>query len=272
MKKSFDDLRIALIGSGKMGDTIVSGLLMKNPSMKSHVRMSDPSDIRLNEIQEKHGVATFKDNAASIKDADMVIICVKPQNTEEVFKEIGSLLNEKQILVSIMAGVKIARIEKYLSGPVPVIRAMPNTPSQVFEGMTALARGTHASLEHVDLTQNLFQVVGRTVLLDEQYFDAVTGLSASGPAFIYIIIEALADGGVKCGLPRAVAFQLAAQMTLGAAKMVVETGQHPAVLKDHVTTPAGCTIDGILKLEEGGVRIALIKAVTEAIKRAGELG
>lgn len=272
MNKSFDDQHISLIGAGKMADTIVSGMLMKHPQMKNRICMSDHAENRLKEMQDKHGVKTCRDNSSAVKDADIVIVCVKPQNTADVFDEIGGLLNENQILVSIMAGVKINTMETRIPKPVPVIRAMPNTPAQVFEGMTALAAGSHATSADMEITARLFQVVGRTVMLDEQYFDAVTGLSASGPAFIYIIIEALADGGVKCGLSREVAFQLAAQMTLGASKMVVETAHHPAVLKDHVTTPAGCTIDGILKLEEGGVRIALIKAVTEAVKRAGELG
>jgi pyrroline-5-carboxylate reductase len=154
----------------------------------------------------------------------------------------------------------------------PVIRAMPNTPSQVMEGMTAVAAGTHATSAHLDLAHHIFGSVGRCITLAERHFDAVTALSASGPAFIYIVIEALAEGGVKSGLPRDVSTELAAQMTLGAAKMVIQTGQHPAILKDHVTTPGGCTIDGILKLEEGGLRVTLIKAVTEATKRASELG
>ena len=148
---------------------------------------------------------------------------------------------------------------------------MPNTPALVGAGMTALTAGAHAGDEHLDLAERLFAQLGRTLVLDEKHFDAVTGLSASGPAFLYIAIEALAEGGVKMGLPRKVATELAAQACLGAGKMVMETGSHPALLKDAVTTPAGCTMDGILMLEEGGLRVTLIKAVVEATRRAREL-
>ncbi|MEX0929805.1 MAG: pyrroline-5-carboxylate reductase, partial [Balneolales bacterium] len=162
-------------------------------------------------------------------------------------------------------------IEQYFGKDIPVVRAMPNTPSQVGAGMTALTAGEFAQESHFQLSEDIFGSVGRTLRIDEKHFDAVTALSASGPAFIYVVIEALAEGGVKSGLPRDVAIELAAQMTLGAAKMVIDTGQHPAILKDHVTTPAGCTIDGLLKLEEGGLRVTLIKAVDEAAKRAKAL-
>ncbi|MEX2395453.1 MAG: pyrroline-5-carboxylate reductase, partial [Balneolales bacterium] len=154
---------------------------------------------------------------------------------------------------------------------VPVMRAMPNTPSQVRAGMTALAAGKFAGEAQFQICEDIFNSVGRTLRIDEKHFDAVTGLSASGPAFIYVVIEALAEGGVKSGLPRDIATELAAQMTLGSAKMVIETGNHPAILKDHVTTPAGCTVDGLLKLEEGGLRVTLIKAVNEATRRAKAL-
>jgi pyrroline-5-carboxylate reductase len=180
-------------------------------------------------------------------------------------------LNERTLVISIAASVPTAYIEPQLGVSVPVVRAMPNTPSLVGAGITAISKGRFATEPDVDLTRALFDSVGKTVLVDEKHMDAVTGLSASGPAFIYIILESLAEGGVKMGLSKELATLLAAQTTLGAAKVALETGDHPALLKDAVTTPAGCTIDGILELEEGKLRVTLIKAVVKASERAREL-
>ena len=173
--------------------------------------------------------------------------------------------------LSVVASVGTALIESKLRGPVPVVRAMPNTPALIRRGMTAIAPGSHAREEHLVLARGVFDAVGRSVIVDEKHMDAITGLSASGPAFIYIVIESLAEGGVKVGLPRELATELAAQTVLGSGAMVLETGQHPALLKDQVTTPAGCTIDGILELEEGGLRVTLIKSVVKAAERARQL-
>jgi len=173
--------------------------------------------------------------------------------------------------VSIVASATLAFIERHLQGGVPVVRAMPNTPSLVGAGMTVVCAGTHAGESDLARARALFEAVGRVMTLDEKHMDAVTALSASGPAFLYVVLESLTEGGVKVGLPRHVATELAAQTALGAARMVLETGEHPALLKDAVTTPAGCTIDGLLRLEEGGLRVTLIKAVVEATRRAGEL-
>lgn len=263
---------IAIIGSGKMGDTIISGLLRAEIADRTQIIAADPSPKRLEYISEKHGVQTTTDNHEAVKKGDVILFCVKPQNAEQVFTSVADSVIPGNIVLSIMAGVTIKKMEKWLPDGTPVIRIMPNTPSQVNAGMSAIARGTHVTDDQLGIAEQLFAGVGKTLVLDEKHFDAVTGLSASGPAFIYIVIEALADGGVKSGLPRDVAITLAAQMTLGASTMVLETGKHPAILKDDVTTPAGCTTDGILALEEGGVRVTLIKAVTEAARRACELG
>jgi pyrroline-5-carboxylate reductase len=177
----------------------------------------------------------------------------------------------EQLVISIVASVTTVYIERILGAKIPVVRAMPNTPCLIRAGMTALCKGTYAEEQHLREAERIFSSVGRTVILDERYMNAVTGLSASGPAFIYIILESFAEAGVKVGLPRSVATELAAQMTLGAAKMVLDTKEHPALLKDNVTTPAGCTIDGILELEEGKLRVTLIKAVVKAAQRASEL-
>ena len=173
-------------------------------------------------------------------------------------------------MISIVAGLSTERMES-LAGDVPVARAMPNTPSRISVGMSAVCGGRFTTGEHLVQARDVFAHLGRCLVLDEKHFDAVTGLSASGTAFLYVVIEALAEGGVKVGLPRTVATELAAQTCLGAASMVLETGHHPALLKDEVTTPAGCTVDGLLTLEEGGLRVTLIKAVVEATRRAGEL-
>jgi pyrroline-5-carboxylate reductase len=186
-------------------------------------------------------------------------------------EQIRPKVSPKQLVISVAASVHTSQIENSLGGNVPVVRAMPNTPCVLGQGMTAICKGKFATAEHVDAASALFNMVGRTVVLDEKHMDAVTGLSASGPAYIYIILESLAEAGVKVGLPRDVATLLAAQTTLGAATVVLETGDHPALLKDAVTTPAGCTIDGIMELEEGKLRVTLIKAVVKAAQRAKEL-
>ncbi len=216
-------------------------------------------------------ITSGTDNRAAARGADVIILGVKPQTVGQVVDEIAPELNETKLLISVAASVPTDYIERRIGAKVPVIRAMPNTPSMVGEGITAIAKGKFATQKDIDTARKLFDAVGKTVVVDEKHMDAVTGLSASGPAFIYIILESLAEGGVKVGLPRDLATLLASQMTLGAAKMVIETGDHPALLKDTVTTPAGCTIDGILELEEGGLRVTLIKAVVKAAQRAKEL-
>jgi pyrroline-5-carboxylate reductase len=186
-------------------------------------------------------------------------------------EEIRPALTKDKTLISFAAAVKTRSIEEAAGLEIAVIRAMPNTPSALGAGAAALCRGRYVSAEQMELAKRIFETVGRAVVVDEKHMDAVTGLSGSGPAYIYIIIEALAEAGVKVGLPRDLATELAAQTTFGAAKMVLETGYHPAMLKDAVTTPAGSTIDGIMALEEGGLRVTLIKAVMRATERAKQL-
>jgi pyrroline-5-carboxylate reductase len=264
-------MKICVIGSGKMGDIIVGGMIESGFAQTKDIIATDHSSDRRKMMEQKHGVSTTLDNALAVGQADVILFCVKPQNASQLADDISQILKPHQLLISIMAGVTLEKLESWFA-EIPVIRAMPNTPSQVNAGMTAITAGSYCNDSHLACADRLFSGIGRTIVLDEKHVDAVTGLSASGPAFIYIAIEALADGGVKCGLPRDVAIALASQMTLGAAKMVIETGKHPALLKDEVTTPAGCTTNGILALEEGGLRVTLIKAVTEATKRASELG
>ena len=269
--------RLAVIGAGKMGETLISGLQQQGVISGADIVATARSAERLAALESRFGVSTSRDNAAAVKDANVVLLCVKPQIAPQILAELAPHLDEKQILLSIIAGLSTARIEGFLAGEaddgpkVPVVRAMPNTPSRIGYGMTAVCGGRFADAEHLALGEAIFSSVGRALTLDEKYFDAVTGLSASGTAFIYIVIEALAEGGVKVGLPRKVATELASQTCLGAGHMVLETGDHPALLKDEVTTPAGCTMDGILALEAGGLRVTLINAVVEARRRAAEL-
>ena len=222
-------------------------------------------------LSKELGVPVRTENRKAVQGADVVLLCVKPKVVGEVLKEISPDIKEKTLVISVAASVPTSYIEQHLTAKVPVVRVMPNTPSTVGCGMTGICRGAHAGAEDLETARTMFNAVGRTVVVDEKNMDAVTGLSASGPAFAYIILESLAEAGVKVGLARDVATLLAAQTMKGAASVVLETGDHPALLKDAVTTPAGCTIDGILELEEGKLRVTLIKAVVKATSRAGEL-
>jgi pyrroline-5-carboxylate reductase len=262
---------VAFLGAGKMGGILLQALLKNGLLSPKTTRATVAHEERAKALAAKLDIAVGTDNAKAAKGADIIVIAVKPQVVQEVVAEIKPHVHSKQIIVSVAASVPTALIEKGLSPKVPVIRAMPNTPCTLGAGMTALCKGKHASADDVALTSRMFEVVGRTVVVDEKHMDAVTGLSASGPAYIYIILESLAEAGVKVGLPRDIATLLAAQTTLGAAKVVLETGDHPALLKDAVTTPAGCTIDAIMELEEGKLRVTLIKAVVKATQRAKEL-
>jgi pyrroline-5-carboxylate reductase len=263
--------RVAVLGTGKIGSILLKGLLEKGLLSRQSTFATVQHEERARALTEKLGISVGTDNLAAVRDADIIFVCVKPQVVQEVMEQIRTNISSKQLIISVAASVPTSQIEKALGGNVAVIRAMPNTPCVLGCGMTALCKGKFADARQVETACALFNVVGKTVVVDEKHMDAVTGLSASGPAYIYIILESLAEAGVKVGLPRDVATLLAAQTTLGAATVVLETGDHPALLKDAVTTPAGCTIDGILELEEGKLRVTLIKAVVKAAQRAKEL-
>ncbi|PYV85433.1 MAG: pyrroline-5-carboxylate reductase [Acidobacteria bacterium] len=271
MNTNFSKNRIAVLGAGKMGGILIKALIEKHQLAPERVRATVAHETRAHELSHKLGVTVTTDNVAAVDGADVILICVKPQVVQEVAEQIADKVTALQLVISVAASVHTSQIESALGAGVPVIRAMPNTPCVLGQGMTALCKGQYANPEHVGAAIALFNVVGRTVVVDEKHMDAVTGLSASGPAYIYIILESLAEAGVKVGLPRDIATLLAAQTTLGAATVVLETGDHPALLKDAVTTPAGCTIDGIMELEEGKLRVTLIKAVVKAAQRAKEL-
>ena len=269
--QSLRSSKIALIGAGCLGESLLTGLLKSAKVARENVVATAMHQDRINAVAERFHVNTTLDNPKAVEGADVILLSVKPQSIEKVLKEIRDSLTEDQLIISAAASVSTAQIECLVGKQIPVVRAMPNTPSVLRLGMTGLCAGRYARNGHLELAQQVFDCVGRTVLLDEKHMDAVAGLSASGPAYVFIIIESLAEGGVKVGLPRDIATLLAAQTVLGAARMVLETGEHPARLKDMVTTPEGCTIDGILELEEGGLRVTLIKTVVHATQRAKEL-
>ncbi len=263
--------RMAVLGLGKLGGILLNAFLDRGLIDRSQVLATVAHSEKAEDLSRQFRLPVGTDNLAAASDADIVLICVKPSGVGALCREIAPAAGPGKLVISVAASVPTSYIEDSLGMDVPVVRAMPNTPCEVGCGMTGLCKGLYAGAEHLRLTRLLFDTVGRTVTVDEKHMNAVTGLSASGPAFIYIILESLAEAGVKVGLPRDISTLLAAQTAQGAAKVVLETGQHPALLKDAVTTPAGCTIDGILELEEGKLRVTLIKAVVKAVERAGQL-
>ncbi len=269
--KKASHARVAILGAGKIGTILMQAMLQKGLLSKALIHATVQHAEKAESLNNDLGIEVGTDNAEAVRQSQIVFVCVKPQTVAQVMEEIASVTTPDKIVISVAASVPTDYMEKRLKGEIPVIRAMPNTPAMLGAGMTAICGGKYASAEDVELARSLFETVGRTVVVDEKHMDAITGLSASGPAFIYIILESLAEAGVKVGLPRNLATQLAAQTALGASRMVLETGHHPALLKDAVTTPAGCTIDGILELEEGKLRVTLIKAVVKAAQRAREL-
>ncbi len=271
MKRAMSKEKVAFLGLGKMGGILLQALLKKNLLSPKNTVATVRHSERAQELSQELGISVTTDNRQAAQQSDLILLCVKPQTVREVTEEIAGEMTPGKQLISIAASVPTRYIEEILDSEVPVVRAMPNTPCVIGCGMTGLCKGKFADESHLDIAKTLFDSVGMTVTVEEKRMDAVTGLSASGPAFIYIILESLAEGGVKVGLPRDVATLLAAQTVQGSARMVLETGQHPALLKDAVTTPAGCTVDGIMELEEGKLRVTLIKAVVKATERAQEL-
>jgi pyrroline-5-carboxylate reductase len=278
MSSKLSESKLAVLGAGKLGGILLRAYLKQGLFPSSRVTATVRHAEKAAALAKELGVAVTTDNREAVKGADVILLTVKPQTVAEVLQEIAPEIGAKSLLVSVAASVPTGFVEQQLAkasggkhNSVAVVRAMPNTPAAVGCGMTTICGGTRANQDHLEIARTMFDAVGRTIVLDEKHMDAVTGLSASGPAFVYIILESLAEAGVKVGLPRDVATLLAAQTMKGAASVVLETGDHPALLKDAVTTPAGCTIDGILELEEGKLRVTLIKAVVKATSRAGEL-
>ena len=264
-------VRVAVLGAGKMGGILLQAFLKQNLFAPEQIHATVGHAERALALSTQWGVDVTTNNLEAARQSDLILLGVKPMQVPGLIEEIRPALTTAKTLISFAASVKTRAIEEAAGVEIAVVRAMPNTPSALGAGAAALCRGRFVSAAQMELAERIFETVGRAVVVDEKHMDAVTGLSGSGPAYIYIIIEALAEAGVKVGLPRDIATQLAAQTTFGAAKMVLETGYHPAMLKDAVTTPAGSTIDGIMALEEGGLRVTLIKAVMRATERAKQL-
>ncbi len=263
---------IAFLGSGNMAEALVKGLLRARVAEPREIICSDRREERGPELTQRYGVRFTRSNRDATEQADIVILSVKPQIMNKLLAEIAPALDQKKLVISIAAGVPIAAIERKVGHGVRIVRTMPNTPALVGAGATALSAGEHATEEDLRQARALFDAIGKTVEVDEPLLDAVTGLSGSGPAYIFLVIEALSDAGVKVGLPRATALELAAQTVLGSAKLLIETGEHPGRLKDQVTSPGGTAIAGLHTLEAGGLRTTLMDAVEAATKRSRELG
>jgi pyrroline-5-carboxylate reductase len=264
--------KIAVIGCGKMGSILLQAFLERELVSAGEVAATvQHEDKSRNLARALDGIALGTDNRDAVDKAQTVLLCVKPQALAQVLEEIAPALAPGALVISIAASTTVSFIQQKLGKDVAVVRAMPNTPAMVGAAMTALCAGAAATTEHLETARRLFESVGRVVVVDEKHMDAITALSASGPAFVFVILESLAEAGVKVGLPREMATTLAAQTLFGSAKLALETGHHPALLKDAVTTPAGCTIEGLMELERGGLRVTLMSAVVKTARRAKEL-
>jgi len=264
---------ISIIGTGNMGDALVSGLIGSGSSNPKNIICSDVRKDRLDQIKSGYKVRTTTSNLKAVSEADIVIYAVKPQLMATVLNETGKKLDMSKLVISIAAGVPLAAMESCIKKDMRLIRVMPNIAAAVKEAATAVAAGAHATKEDIELAMEIFNSIGRCIFLKENYLmDAITGLSGSGPAYIFLIVDALADAGVKMGLSRQESLFLAAQTILGSAKLLIETQEHPGQLKDKVTSPGGTAIAGLATLESGGLRTTLINAVEAATHRSKELG
>ena len=265
------DKTLGFLGTGNMAGALIKGLLHSGTVTADRIVASDLKPERLALLTETHGIRTTQDNHALVRDVDVLVLAVKPQAIDKVLSSIALDVHERHLVISVAAGVTLAALEAKLPD-VRIVRAMPNTAAIVLAGATAIAPGSHATEADMEVARLLFEAVGRVVVLEEASLDAVTGLSGSGPAYVMLMIEAMADGGVKVGLHRDTALLLAAQTVYGSAKLLLETGEHPGRIKDQVTSPGGTAIAGLHTLEAGGLRRTLIDAVEAATVRAGELG
>ncbi len=275
--QKFSGEKLAVLGCGKIGEAMVRGMLASGFAQASQIHATTRRETRAQALHRGLGIHASTENCKVAAGADIIVLGLKPNLILPMLEEIAPVLRAPAapLIVSVAAAVTLAQLEqtaeRHAGRGVAVARAMPNTPALIGAGMTALAMGRYASAEQAEQARGMLLSIGRAVIAEERHFDGITGLSASGPAFIYMVIESMAEGGVRIGLPRELALELAAQTVVGAGRMVLETREHPAKLKDAVTTPAGCTVDGLLELEAGGLRVALIKAVGRAALRAGEL-
>lgn len=264
--------QIGFIGAGKMAQAIINGVLNSGFSTLDNIYAFEPDQKIVASLKQDFNLNFCIDNNEVVEKSDVIIICVKPHLVETVLKEVNYSLTENKTIISIAAGISTKKMENIIQEDIAVIRVMPNTPALVGEGMSALCKGKNCTQETMDYAMELFSKFGRVLEIEEKLINAVTGVSGSGPAFMYLLIEALADGGVRLGLKKDVAIELAAQTALGAAKMIIETGKHPTILKDEVTTPAGTTAEGLYSMEKDNIRASLIRAVVKTARRSEELG
>jgi pyrroline-5-carboxylate reductase len=264
--------KIGVIGTGNMGEALISGLLHSRSSIPENIICSDIRKDKLRAVKEAYGVATTSNNLSVVDASEIVVYAVKPQIMASVLRETAPGLDMTKVIISIAAGVPLAAIESCLNKDLRLIRVMPNIAASVKEGAAAIAAGKHVLKDDLKIAKAVFDSVGKSVIIEEELMDAITGLSGSGPAYIFLIVDALADAGVKMGLSREDALFLSTQTVLGAAKLLMETNEHPGRLKDRVTSPGGTAIAGLHTLEEGGLRTTLINAVETATRRSRELG
>jgi pyrroline-5-carboxylate reductase len=264
--------KFSFVGAGNMAEALLRGLLASGAVHPDDVVVSNRRRDKAERLAGRWGVRAAPDNAACVRDADVVMLCVKPQVMQAALEAIARDLRPEALVISVAAGVPTLAIEAHLAAGQRVVRAMPNTGAVVRQSATAIAGGSAATESDLALAREVFDQVGRTVVVEEGHLDAVTGLSGSGPAYIFLIIDALADASVKVGLPRDIGLELAAQTVLGSAQLLLQTGEHPGRLKDQVTSPGGTAIAGLHTLEAGGLRTTLITAVENATRRARELG
>ena len=264
--------RMAFIGAGNMAEALVKGLVASGKINRQDVAISARRPERAQQVAQRYGVRAAADNDSCVQGASIVVVAVKPQVLAKVVSDAAEAIPSDALIISVAAGVTTSALESVLKPAARVIRTMPNAAAMVGQSATAITAGSRAGAADIDVARSIFEAVGRVVVVDEVHLDAVTGLSGSGPAYIFLIIEALADAGVKVGLSREVALQLAAQTLLGSAHMLLETGEHPGRLKDQITSPGGTAIAGLHTLEAGGLRTTLIDAVEVATRRAQELG
>ncbi|HVF10551.1 MAG TPA: pyrroline-5-carboxylate reductase [Abditibacteriaceae bacterium] len=263
--------RIAILGAGAMGEALMRGLISAAVYAPTDIAVFDVDTARLSVIASELGVVATSDASAAAREAEVILVAIKPQVMTPALQPLREVLTPEQTLVSIAAGVTTVQLESHFTQPVPCVRVMPNTPCLVGQAASAICLGKHADARHRVVAHRIFDAVGLAVDVEEKLIDAVTGLSGSGPAYVYVFIEALSDGGVKMGLPRDVATRLAAQTVLGAAQMVLQTEKHPGALKDQVTSPGGTTIAGLHALESNGFRGTVMDAVEASARRAREM-
>ncbi len=270
--KQIKGKRLAFLGAGNMGSALIQGIIGNKLVAAVDIWVTDVEQQRLQYLSDNYGINIASNNQAAVSQADVIVLAVKPQQLGSLLDEIASAVDDSKLIISIAAGITLSYLQSHLGDTTRIIRVMPNMPALVGAGMTALCVGSAAQPDDLRLAEDVFRCVGEVSIVKENLMDAVTGLSGSGPAYIMVVIEALADAGVKLGLPRDTALKLTTQTVLGAAQLLKEKGVHPAQLRDMVASPGGTTIAGLFALDQGGLRAALIEAVEAATRRSKELG